>query len=190
MQICMKLISDTIFGNGESIPGAEDIFVLTDEYGFPYFKAATLKGIFREELIRYMQLSGVSEPEIKNKVSELLGYSGDDENAANKMTFTDLTISDGVKAAICEKLGLNKRMLVTDLFTNIRTFTKIDENGMVAKGSLRTARCVNKGLVFYGSIRCTDSEKELIKNVLGMIKSIGTMRNRGFGEAVIVEEEK
>ena len=50
MKIKMTLLSDTIFGNGISIPGGEDISVLTDEDGFPYYKATSLKGIFREEL--------------------------------------------------------------------------------------------------------------------------------------------
>ena len=54
MKIVMRLLSDTIFGNGESIPGAEDMSVLVDDYGFPYYKGGTLKGIFREELGRYL----------------------------------------------------------------------------------------------------------------------------------------
>ena len=35
MKIQMELLSDTIFGNGRSIPGEEDISVLSDENGFP-----------------------------------------------------------------------------------------------------------------------------------------------------------
>ena len=41
MKVKMKLLSDTIFGNGQSIPGAEDIAVLHDRYGFPYYKGAS-----------------------------------------------------------------------------------------------------------------------------------------------------
>ena len=52
MKIKMELISDAIFGNGASIPGGEDIAVLSDEYGFPYYKGGTFKGVFREELNR------------------------------------------------------------------------------------------------------------------------------------------
>lgn len=38
MKIRMELLSDAIFGNGMSIPGGEDISVLKDAQGFPYFK--------------------------------------------------------------------------------------------------------------------------------------------------------
>ena len=48
VKIKMTLLSDTIFGNGVSIPGGEDISVLTDENGFPYYKGSSLKGVFRE----------------------------------------------------------------------------------------------------------------------------------------------
>ena len=54
MKIKMELLSDTIFGNGMSIPGGEDISVLSDENGFPYYKGGTFKGIFREELERFL----------------------------------------------------------------------------------------------------------------------------------------
>ena len=48
MKIRMELLSDAIFGNGMSIPGGEDISVLKDAQGFPYFKGSTFKGVFRE----------------------------------------------------------------------------------------------------------------------------------------------
>ena len=76
MKIRMELLSDAIFGNGLSIPGGEDISVLKDAQGFPYFKGSTFKGVFREELQRYYEWQGESNPEEKVKV--LLGFGGDD----------------------------------------------------------------------------------------------------------------
>lgn len=55
MKIKMELLSDAIFGNGMSVPGGEDISVLRDMYGFPYYKGSTFKGVFREELYRYLE---------------------------------------------------------------------------------------------------------------------------------------
>lgn len=43
MKIRMELLSDAIFGNGMSIPGGEDISVLKDAQGFPYFKGIRLR---------------------------------------------------------------------------------------------------------------------------------------------------
>lgn len=95
-EIRMELLSDAIFGNGMSIPGGEDISVLKDAQGFPYFKGSTFKGVFREELQRYYEWQGESNPEEKVKV--LLGFGGDD-NILNerKMVFSDFSLSNGVK---------------------------------------------------------------------------------------------
>ena len=77
---------------------------------------------------------------------------------------------------------------VRDALTNVRTFTAMDEGGMVKQGSLRMARCVNKGLVLYSTVDVARKEQEeTVKEVLGMIKWIGTMRNRGFGKVLIEE---
>ena len=183
MKIKMTLLSDTIFGNGTSIPGAEDISVLTDEYGFPYFKGGTLKGIFREELFRLLELKGKTREEVKKEVSGLLGNNGDDNLfEERKLIFSDLKMSENVRNVVKQEIGTDRPEEILDILTNLRTFTKINEEEIVEEGSLRIARCVNKGLVFYGEIKCSKQDEELVKEVLGMTKYIGTMRNRGFGK--------
>lgn len=188
MKVQMKLLSDVIFGNGESIPGAEDISILVDDRGFPYYKGGTFKGIFREELKRYLELTS-KENEIKSTVSKLLGNSGDDANSEFKLTFSDFTISENVKSIVFNELNGNKADILST-FTNLRTFTKISDKGVVEKGTLRVARCVNKGLILYSDIDVPEDNeiKTLVKNVLGMIKYVGTDRNRGFGSVEIKEE--
>ena len=63
MKIMMRLVSDAVFGNGNSVPGGEDIAVLHDSHGFPKYKGSTFKGIFREELINLLLWKGCSEEE-------------------------------------------------------------------------------------------------------------------------------
>ena len=92
MNIKMMLLSDAIFGNGSSIPGAEDISILCDGNGFPYYKGGTFKGIFREELGRYLELCGKSETEIRKIVTELLGMGLSDDDH-EQIIFSDFTIS-------------------------------------------------------------------------------------------------
>ena len=75
----IKLLSDAIFGSGMSMPGGEDICILTDSNGFPYMKGSTLKGIFREELINYLDWCGQDQDTIELKVNDILGKSGSDE---------------------------------------------------------------------------------------------------------------
>lgn len=188
MKIKMELKSDAIFGNGSSIPGGEDISVLCDDYGFPYYKGGTFKGVFREELFHYLMWTGDDESQAQTKVAQLLGKSGDDTLVDNgKLVFSDFCLSDTVKAYVLSEIGGKNPQAVQDSFTNLRTFTSIEE-GMASDGSLRMARCVNKGIYFYSEVKCDEENQELVENALKLVKWIGTMRNRGFGKVQITVE--
>ena len=189
MKIKMTLLSDTIFGNGESIPGGEDIALLTDEKGFPYYKGSTFKGVFREELERLKYLDSDGGNNIN--IDKMLGSEGNDDSFS-ELVFGDFCISDMVKDKVSESVsrnssGCDQVSLITDIFTNIRTFTAINEYGTAKKGSLRMARCVDKGISFYSEIICDEKYEDTVREVLNMIKWIGTMRNRGFGKVKITE---
>ena len=178
MKIQMKLLSDTIFGNGRSLPGEEDISVLADENGFPYYKGGTFKGIFREELSQYLALTGGDE----STLTSLLGFPGDDESeSSEKLVFSDFVISDPVKTVVLDEIGTGNPDAVLNAFTSMRVFTKIGDDGIEANVSLRTARCVNKNIVFISEILCRPEDEDIVADVLGLIKSVGSMRNRGFG---------
>lgn len=186
MKIRMKLVSDVVFGNGISIPGGENISILCDKYGFPYYKGGTFKGIFREELIRFLGWTGVPSIEIDKRADVLLGKSGDDKKEEDRrLTFSDFTLSHTVKARILEEIGMGRPELVTESLSHLRAFTKLDEEGMAEKGSLRICRCINKKLIFYSEVSCAEEDEELIRNILQLIKWVGSMRNRGFGKVQI-----
>lgn len=187
MIIRMKLLSDTVFGNGVSVPGGEDISVLCDSYGFPYYKGGTFKGVFREELERLLEWE--ENPDKEKTINELLGKSGSDEENDGKLIFSDFKMSADVREKMLEEIGENNPQDILDSLTHLRTFTSIDSNGIVKRGSLRVCRCVNKGIYFYSEVRCDEKNRELVKNVLSMIKEIGTMRNRGFGSVELAAEE-
>ena len=188
MKIIMRLLSDTIFGNGESVPGGEDISVLTDAQGFPYFKGGTLKGIFREELIRNLGWKGLSTSQVEAQVGDLLGESGDNRPDEGKLRFSDLVVSQAVKQAVLKEIGDNPEVILAS-FSDLRTFTSIEENGMAKAGSLRMARCIHAGISFEGEVLCTEDQRALVREVVALIKYVGTMRNRGFGRVLIEEKE-
>ena len=185
MKVQMKLIEDVIFGNGQSIPGEEDISVLCDDHGFPYYKGSTFKGIFREELQRLLDWKKITKDDREKLVTRLLGKS-DSISGSASLVFSDYVISDSVKERVLSELSDADE--IRKAFTSLRTFTKIDEDGMVQDGSLRIARCVNKGITLHGEIACDPADEGLVGEVLGMMKWVGTMRNRGFGK-VLVEGE-
>ena len=181
MKIRMQLISDAIFGNGESVPGGEDISVLCDENGFPYYKGGTFKGIFREELANYLGWTGNGD--IDGEVKRLLGEPGDDgARNEDKLVFSDFRLSEYVTQAMLKEIGSGQKEAVLDALSHLRTFTAMSSDGIVKEGSLRSCRCVNKGLNFYGEVACSPEDEKLVEDVLSGIKFVGTMRNRGFGK--------
>jgi Uncharacterized protein predicted to be involved in DNA repair (RAMP superfamily) len=183
IKIKMKLLSDAVFGSGISVPGGEDISILCDCYGFPYYKGSTFKGIFREEMIRYLGWKGNTEQEIDQKTERLLGKSGDTYlEDHNKIMFADFTLSPFVRESILDEIGTEHLELVTDSLSHIRMFTKLNGDGTVEEGSLHSCRCINKNLIFYSQINCQEEDRELIENVLKLVKWVGSMRNRGFGK--------
>ena len=185
MKVEIRLLSDAIFGNGTSIPGAEDIGLLCDGYGFPYYKGSTFKGLFREEYENYLYVCGKTDDEICIEVNDLFGEGGADNDSKRKLTFTDFELSGKVREAVLYETEAKAPERITEMFTHMRTFTKIDDDGMVQDGSLRKARCIDKGLCFYGDVKCAEEDSELLTEALGFIRFIGSMRNRGFGHVQV-----
>lgn len=185
MKIKMELLTDAIFGNGMSIPGGEDISVLRDADGFPYYKGGTFKGIFREELIRYLNWICDDQEKNSDTVKRLLGEGGSDADSTGKLVFSDFCLSENVRYKLAESIDSADAIL--DALTHIRTFTKISDNGIAEEGTLRNCRCVNKGLYFYSELLCDDKDRNMICEVFSLIKWVGSMRNRGFGKVRITE---
>ncbi len=180
----MHLKSDAIFGNGMSLPGGEDICVQTDEHGFPYLKGNTLKGIFREELINLLNWEGKNESEIGKILDRLMGESDSHRiSDQEKLTFSDMELSGRLREEILEEKDITDQE-IQSMFTYTRTFTSL-EDGLAKEGSLRVARCIRKGLHFYGTCTCREEDRELTEEVLRLIKWVGSMRSRGFGKVKI-----
>ena len=184
----MTLQSDAVFGNGLSIPGGEDIATQMDDAGFPYLKGNTFKGIFREELINLLSWTGKDTAETDHIVCTLMGEGGSELlDESRKVSFSDLVVHPLLRSAAEEETGdLSEHKA---MFTYTRDFTSL-ENGMAKEGSLRQCRCVKSGFHFYGTCVCDAQDAELVKEVLGLIKWVGTMRNRGFGEVSICVEDQ
>ncbi|MDO5132252.1 MAG: RAMP superfamily CRISPR-associated protein [Eubacteriales bacterium] len=196
IQVNMTLLSDTIFGSGRSVPGQEDISVLRDADGFPYYRGSTFKGIFREELERYTRWAGLYKPDPEGDGTEnpgkenpvvrrLLGSNRGVGERSGCMAFSDFMLPGSVKHFVLGELGEGSAEEVLDACTHLRAFTQISEDGTAEHGTLRIARCVNRGLVFQSRISMPEEDEELVREVLSMIKWIGTMRNRGFGKVRI-----
>ena len=184
----MTLLADAVFGNGLSIPGGEDIATQMDDQGFPYLKGNTLKGMFREELINLLGWTGKDEKETDETVCTLMGEGGSEQlDETRKVRFSDLVINPELRKTVEEETDDLAGHIA--MFTYTRDFTSL-EDGMAKEGSLRQCRTVKSGLHFYGTCYCAKEDAELVREVLSLIKWVGTMRNRGFGKVSIVVEEQ
>ncbi len=164
LQITMELRSDVIFGSGHSIPGGEDIAVCVDNRGWPYLKGSTFKGLLRESLEDLLSWTGGTEADLE----ALMGVSGRVAfNEERRIHMADLTLENPPEEA-------------EDCFST-RTFTALEGGGTVKAGSLRTARCIRRGLCFAGTLECSGADEALVKDALRGIKWAGTLRSRGFG---------
>ncbi len=167
LQVTMELRSDTIFGSGYSLPGAEDITVCRDDAGWPYLKGSTFKGLLRESAENLLCWTDGTEADL----DALFGKSGwDGADDERRIHTTELTLQNRPNAA-------------EDCFSS-RMFTSV-ENGTVKDGTLRMAQCVNAGLCFAGAVYCAEQDADLLKRALAGIKWVGTMRSRGFGRVCV-----
>lgn len=186
MNIRIELLSDTVFGSGRSIPGAEDMSILHDPYGFPYLSGTNLKGNLREMAENLVSWKSMDPAVIRELFGEAdsAGMKGEQDS---QIFVSDFMLPAEVRKAVLTeyKVDTVDKMEefaeeITGLFTELRTFTSV-EDGSAKEGSLRVARCLQKGLTFYGNIRCMKEQEPFVKEALSDIKWLGSMRTRGFG---------
>lgn len=199
MKVKMILKSDAIFGNGMSMPGGEDISVLIDKNGFPYYKATAFKGVFREEMANLLYWEGKTKEDVNRILNKNLGGENDCLlEQDGKIRFSNFTLSESIREEVLKQVRKDSKIenineneagmkapdesdIILRSFSYLRTFTALGENGLIKDKSLRECRCLKKGLIFYGTIECKEREEELVRQVLKCIKWLGSMRTRGFG---------
>lgn len=182
----IKLLSESIFGSGESQNNGVDIEILKDEIGVPYLKGKTFKGKLREEAEILKDYLPHEKKHIYNKIfKDLFGMEG--EFDIDTLKFSNCTIAPSVWQNLKYGVenGLFSKEDVNNSLTEIRSFTKIDEAGIAKKGSLRQARVIKRDLVLYCNVECmeeiSDLEKGFFVAALCSLRNLGTMESRGKG---------
>lgn len=185
-RIEVKLITESIFGSGYSIPSEVDLEVVTDEYGLPYMKAKTFKGNFREAMEEIVRLVG--KEKYGDIVDKLLGKGEAGLDQWKTLKFSDMRLAKNIRAAIEKAVSEGKiePQEIKEALTEIRSFTSVDEEGSSKKGSLRHLRVIKKGLIFevdlYTERNLTEEELGILAMTTSYLRHIGTMRTRGKGE--------
>lgn len=194
-KIYLNLLSETIFGSGNSVPGSVDLEIVCDEYGLPYMKAKTFKGNLREQMENANTLLDNKYKTIMNK---LLGEGDKGTKSYKSLKFSDCRLKKDIREVL--EYGVKNNTIETEelkeLLTGIRYFTSIDEKGKTIDGSLRQMRVIKKGLEFEVDLlseeKLTDRELGLLAISVRSLRHIGTMRTRGKGEVdcrLLIEKE-
>ena len=190
MLVEIELLSEAVFGNGEATTSFVDMEILKDNNNIPYFKGKTFKGKLREEAEK------ISDYLLGNRetVEELFGR---EDGEYSKLKFSDCKIDKDILNNI--EYGINKGEFskndVEKAFTDIRTFTSINEDGVTKDGSLRQCRVIKKGIKLYCNIsydNLLEEEKGIIACSISALRNIGTMESRGKGNVIcrIIENGK
>ncbi|QNU68456.1 hypothetical protein EHE19_008685 [Ruminiclostridium herbifermentans] len=184
----MKLLSDTMFGNGEALPGVFDNDIITDQYGIPYLKAKTFKGHVREKMHMVVNLlPEITKEDGKTIIDELLGSdSQEKQKHGGILKFSDFKVSKRVQSILQKSVEDNKLFSeeITDAFTTSYTFTELND-GVAKEHSLRRCRMITAGFIFYSTLYCdrnlSDLEQKVLTYSIGMIQHIGAYKSKGKG---------
>jgi CRISPR-associated protein Csx10 len=190
----MELKSDALPGQAESYGSYVDQDIKTDNFGIPYIPARRIKGILRKN-------ASYLESWLNYTPDEIFGKSGMDQeffHISNGYIEYYEELKALLRSANSEKLdnGTQKELdiifsknNVTDLFTVLRTQTKINyKSGVAEDKSLRTSRLLKKGLKFNFNLSISehnfvniDSIFEDLDKICKVTLHFGSNRNRGFG---------
>jgi CRISPR-associated protein Csx10 len=169
----MELLSDLCPASGDGFAGFVDTDVCFDDLGLPYIPAKRLKGCLRE--------CGLDILSVDGRYSEIFALLFGE---AGKLTPGALNVGNGNLenyADILRNLGSSERSEIAEVYTSIRSRTKMD-NGKAAKGTLRTARVLNKGQVYAFPVSLADNGCEFLAMCVTSLRHMGLNRSRGLGE--------
>lgn len=193
--ITIELLSETIFGNGQSKNGIVNTDVLLDEEGFPYYLGKSFKGCLKKSINTILKpyYSYKNKDQFSESVNKLFGSinNKDDIEEQNEgvLKFTNFYLDKNIRNIFnnCEIIdGENeKKDLILSSLTDIRFGIKMGEEGISESKSLRASRILRKGLVFKGFI-CSSSKLEgldltLLEKGIKSLKNLGVNKSRGKG---------
>lgn len=188
--IKIELLSDTTFGRGDGVAGLVDQEVEHDNYGFPYLRGRTLKGLLREECDN---LVSFLSDDWKILANTLFGVSGSEIGTMAKIHIGDACLPEDLRQAVALQLDNPKTELTnTDILsslTTIRRQTAINpKNGATKEKSLRSSRVILRNLCFTAPVIFNIQTPEVIHKMLILLapttlalRRIGDGRNRGRG---------
>jgi len=188
------LDSDATFGRGEGVAGLVDEEVEHDEFGFPYLRGRTLKGLLVEEVANLLYALNLQENTRYwvTAADNLFGKSGTMTDETGILRVSDARLPkplrDRVRHQKINNEGKPSRLDILESLTDIRRQTAMDETGRANDGSLRSMRVILRGASFEATLQFsrqpTETERALLGAATLAFRRAGTGRNRGRGALI------
>lgn len=211
LELHLRLVSDATFGRGDGVTGLVDTEVEYDEYGLPYLRGRTLKGLLVEEcanlLFALEQQNPAALGELEQAARYLFGQAGSTLDTDAMMRVGPASLPEDLRAAVTTEVVANEEakrdrqpsrglspMEVLESLTAIRRQTAVDtETDAPEEGSLRSARVVLRETPLIAQLDFdeTVSGARRRANALALLAACtlslrrgGIGRNRGRGRLV------
>ena len=189
----ITLQSDATFGCGDGVPGLVDHEVEYDQYGFPYLRGKTLKGLLAEEcaniLYALREQKKPIEEEYRRSAGRLFGQPGSRrQDAVTLLRVGDARLPQELRQTIQLEIiaGRLTPAQVLESITAIRRQTAVDVTGKPETGSLRASRVVLRNTVFEASLHldvgASNTDLNLLAACVQAFRRAGIHRNRGLGK--------
>ncbi len=188
IKIRVDIYSDWHIGSGVGEGAYADAIPLKDTNGFPYLPGKTLKGLLRDNSI---VLSKVDSRFTNEMIEDLYGMEAanglDAYVTGSSIKILNATLSEGDMNSFITD-GKFSKSKIKQLFRRY-TFTKIDgETGVIEDASLRNLEFVipltlESTLIPIKELNAL--QIELIEKSALMVRSLGMLRNKGFGKCSI-----
>lgn len=199
----LELLGDALFGCGDGIAGLIDQDIAHDALGLPYLHGRGVKGLLRarcQEVLSALELALPGRIQLfRDAEIYLFGRRGSDLDANAALAFGPARLSDQLARALnsAQKPQTATADIVLSALTSIRRQTSIDEStGAAAQDTLRSARVLRRGLVFYAPVYAPTDLPPRARGLLAAsvmaLRRVGARRARGMGQvrATLIQDDQ
>lgn len=208
LKLTIELLSPALIGSAEGFGALIDSDIVFDDYGIPYIPSKRIKGCLRDsatEVCEIFSQAGIEIFDLSTEngsfriVNSLFGKSGQETPSPIRLFNLYLNEYENLVKWLDYMTKKTPQYfnpeIVRNYFAEIRQHTSIDKDGVAKKGSLRSLRVLDRGLVFEGEIELTEEREDfliLLYFATLNLTRVGTKRTRGFGriKCRILEGEK
>lgn len=193
-KIRITIKSAATFGRGDGVAGLVDREIEHDQYGFPFLRGKTLKGLLAEsaENVVFALKDQPDQPDWRGIKDALFGKPGQGNTERGALRIGDATLSAGLRSALQKELDaepptLTKEDILYGL-TGIRRQTAMNEYGAPEHATLRSMRVLLPGVILEADLHIdnpTDDQLSLLTAACLDLRRAGTGRNRGRGHILV-----